>query len=51
LEKYKFKFFKPGNVYMNIWECFVWGEKDLEEINQIMHQSADKAMARNDNKK
>ena len=48
LEKYKFKFFKPGNIHMTIWEYFVWWQKNLEEINQIMHKVADEAMIRND---
>lgn len=48
LEKYKFKFFKPGNIHMTIWEYFVWWQKSLEEINQIMHKVADEAMIRND---
>lgn len=37
MEKYKFKFFKPGEIHMTIWEYFVWWEKNLEDINQIMH--------------
>lgn len=37
MEKYKFKFFKPGNIHMTIWEHFVWWEKNLEDINTIMH--------------
>ncbi|MFZ2151001.1 MAG: hypothetical protein WAZ12_02875 [Candidatus Absconditicoccaceae bacterium] len=48
LEKYKFKFFKPGNIHMTIGEYFVGGQKTLEEINHIMHKVADDAMIRND---
>lgn len=43
LEKYKFKFFKPGNIHMTIWEHFVWWEKDLEDINTLMHQVSDQS--------
>lgn len=51
LEKYKFKFFKPGNVNMTIWEYFVWWEKTLEEINQIMHFVSNDALDKNQKNK
>jgi len=50
LEKYKFKFFKPWDVSMNIWEHFVWWQKNLEEINNILHQVADDAIDRSKQK-
>ncbi len=37
MEKYKFKFFKPGDIHMTIWEHFVWWDKNLEDINTMMH--------------
>lgn len=44
LDKYKFKFFKPEYIHMNIWEYFVWWEKNLEEINDIMHTISNEAL-------
>jgi hypothetical protein len=51
LEKYKFKFFKPSDIHMSIWEYFVWWKKDLEEINKIMHRVADEAITRSNQEK
>lgn len=50
LEKYKFKFFKPSDVYMTIGEHFVWWEKKIEEINEIMHKVANDAIDKNQEK-
>lgn len=46
LEKYKFKFFKPGYIYMTVWESFAWWEKTLEEINETMHTVSNQAISR-----
>jgi hypothetical protein len=49
LEKYKFKFFKSGEVYMTIGDAFSWWEKWIEEINEIMHSTANNALEKYQN--
>ena len=51
LDQYKFKFFKPWDIHMTIWEHFIWWQKDLEEINQMMHLVSNDAITKSESSK